>query len=112
MIWPPLKAWTSNCLIQGERYFVAINYGGRQLERWVVLMSVLDSSVVFKVSFSELMDASNWIFGWDENNYSDSSDLVNINTEKINIKCSYPSVDSGLTIPITKDFIRPWFRNI
>ena len=112
MIWPPIKAWTSNSLIQGERYFVAINYGGRQLERWVVLMSVLDSSVVFKVSFSELMDASNWECGWDENNYSDSSDLVNTNTEKINIKGSYPSVDSGLTIPITKNFIRPWFRNI
>ena len=112
MIWPPIKAWTSNSLIQGERYFVAINYGGRQLERWVVLMSVLDSSVVFKVSFSELMDASNWECGWDENNYSDSSDLVNTNTEKTTIKCSYPSVDSGLTIPITKNFIRPWFRNI
>jgi tryptophan-rich hypothetical protein len=112
MIWPPIKAWTSNSLIQGERCFVAINYGGRQLERWVVLMAVLDSSVVFKVSFSELMDASNWKCGWDENNYSDSSDLVNTNTEKINIKYSYPSVDSGLTIPMTKNFIRPWFRNI
>ena len=112
MIWPPLKAWTSNCLIQGERYFVAINYGGRQLERWVILMSVLDSSVVVKVSFSQLIDASNWKCGWDENNYSDSSDLVNTNIEITTIKCSYPSVDSGLTIPITKNFIRPWFGNI
>ena len=111
MIWPPIKAWTSNSLIQGERYFVAINYGGRKLERWVILMSVLDSSVVVKVSFSQLIDASTWTCGWDENNYSNSSDLVNTNTEIKNIKCSYPSVDSGLTIPITKNFIRPWFRN-
>ena len=112
MIWPPVKAWTSKFTIKDNLYFVAINYGGKLLDRWVLLMSVLDSSVVVKVSFSQLIDSSNWKCGWDENNYSDSSDLVNINTEIKTIKCSYPSVDSGLTIPITKDFIRPWFGNI
>ena len=112
MKWPPAKAWTSKNFIQGQRHFVAINYGGESKERWVILMSVIDSSLLLNVSWSQLIDPSNWKCGWDENNYSDSSDLVNTKTEKINIKYSYPSVDSGLTIPITKNCIRPWFRNI
>ena len=113
MIWPPLKAWTSINLIKGQRHFVAINYGGKLLERWVILMSVLDSKVVIKVVFSELVDPSNWKCGWDQNNYSDYSTLNNSkNNSKVETrisKCSNPSFDSGLTIPITKNFIRPWF---
>ena len=112
MIWPPTKAWTSNSLIQGERYFVAINYGGRQLERWVILMSVLDSSVVIRVAWSKLVDPSNWECGWDENNYSNSSKLIMDKKEIANTEFIQPSVDSGLTIPITEKAIRPWFSNI
>ena len=112
MIWPPVKAWTSKYLIEGRRYFVAINHGGKQLERWVVLMSVLDSNVVVKVSFSELVDPSIWECGWDENNYLDFSDLDNTNVDRRITNCSHPSFDSGLTIPITKKFIRSWFCNI
>ena len=77
MIWPPLKAWTSKSSVHGQVYFVAINYGGEFLDRWVVLMSVLDSSVVVKVSWSKLIDPSSWKCGWDENNYSNSSKLIN-----------------------------------
>ena len=40
MIWPPVKAWTSKVSIDGQVHFVAINYGGKLLNRWVVLMSV------------------------------------------------------------------------
>ena len=111
MNWPPLRAWTSKNNIEGQRYFVAINYGGELLERWVVLMSVLDSTVVIKVFFQKLVDPSSWECGWDESNYSDSSALSNSKVETITSNCSYPSVDSGLTIPITKNFIRPWFGN-
>ena len=64
MIWPPVKAWTSNVCIDGQLYFVAINYGGKLKKRWVVLMSVLDSSVVVKVSWLQLIDPSNWRCGW------------------------------------------------
>ena len=56
MIWPPVKAWTSKLYIEDQLHFVAINYGGKLLDRWVVLMSVLDSSVVVKVSCSQLVD--------------------------------------------------------
>ena len=77
MIWPPVKAWTSEYFIDDQLYFVAINYGGKLLDRWVLLMSVLDSSVVLKVSWSQLNDTSKWKCGWDENNFANSSKLVN-----------------------------------
>ena len=112
MIWPPLKAWTSKKNIKGQRYFVAINYGGKPLDRWVVLISVLESSLVIKVSWKQLVDPTIWECGWDDNNQSDSSKIVNPKYEIITTEFTYPSVDSGLTIPITKNNIRPWFHNI
>ena len=112
MIWPPLKAWTSKCSIYGQGHFVAINYGGELLNRWVILMSVLDSNLVIKVSWSQLIDISNWEPGWDERSYIESSKLVN-NKSNIEItEFSCPSIDSGLTIPICEDTIRPWFDKI
>ena len=112
MIWPPAKAWTSNVSIDGQVHFVAINYGGELLNKWVVLMSVLDSSVVVKVSWSELVDSSDWGSGWDGINQGEYSKLVknigNMETKEF----SYPSADSGLTIPISKKAIRPWFESI
>ena len=112
MIWPPLKAWTSKKYIDEQLYFVAINYGGKFLDRWVILMSVLDSSVVIKVLWSQLLDSSKWECGWNEEQYSNSfSKKVNNKFEKRTTTITYPSVDSGLTIPITKNIIRPWFRN-
>ena len=112
MIWPPLKAWTSKIYIEGQIYFVAINYGGKLLERWVILMSVLDSSVVVRVSWSQLINSSDWVCGWDETNYSSFSKMVNNKYEAITNNCPHPSVDSGLTMPITKNIIRPWFDEI
>ena len=112
MNWPPVKAWTSKVYIQKQRHFVAINYGGDLLERWVVLMSVIDSNVVVKVSWSQLVDPSSWECGWDGNNQSNSSKLVNSKCEIGTTNFTDLSVDSGLTIPITKDIIRPWFVNI
>ena len=76
MNWPPVKAWTSKAYIKKQRHFVAINYGGDLLERWVVLMSVIDSSILTKVSWVELIDPSIWQCGWDEINYVISSNLV------------------------------------
>ena len=112
MIWPPVKAWTSKFHIEDQLHFVAINYGGKLLERWVLLMSVLDSSVVVKVSWSQLVDSSNWECGWIENNYSNSSKLVNSKGEIRTTNYTHLSDDSGLTIPITKNIIRPWFYNV
>ena len=111
MNWPPVKAWTNKKSINGQKHFVAINYGGRIIKRWVILMSVIDSTVVVEVSKSELDDQSIWSCGWDENDYLDSPDLINSKYKIITTKGNHPSLDSGLTIPITKNIIRPWFVN-
>tara|TARA_Y100001968_G_C19232070_1_gene654974 strand:+ start:471 stop:806 length:336 start_codon:yes stop_codon:yes gene_type:complete len=110
MIWPPVKAWTSKFCIDQKIHFVAINYGGETHEKWVVLMSVIDSSVIVKVPWSQLVDSSQWVPGWDHVCNTDRSKLVNKATYKIT-DFNSPSIDSGLTIPITLDNIRPWFEN-
>ena len=76
MIWPPLKAWTSKFSIDGNFHFVAINYGGQGIERWVVLMSVIDGSMLVKVPWSKLVNPSKCKCVLDENNYYISSELV------------------------------------
>tara|TARA_Y100001968_G_C19229052_1_gene653548 strand:- start:383 stop:721 length:339 start_codon:yes stop_codon:yes gene_type:complete len=111
MIWPPVKAWTSKQYISDQVYFVAINYGGKSLKRWVVLMSVLDASVVVKVPWSQLIDLNKWQCGWAENNYLNSSKSIKTKSHLKTTQCNNPSVDSGLTLPITKKIIRPWFGN-
>jgi len=112
MIWPPVKAWTSKSCIRGQVYFVAINYGGELLDRWVILMSVIDSTLVLKVSWSQLVDLSNWEAGWDERNYLVLSKLTNNISDVETTQLSHPSTDSGLTIPISENTIRPWFNKI
>jgi len=109
MIWPPVKAWTSKFYIDGIVHFVAINYGGEFQNKWVVLMSVLDSSLVVKVPWSQLVDSSKWESGWNEINNIEPAEFVN---NKADLKITdfvHPSTDSGLTIPISKNTIRPWF---
>ena len=115
MTWPPVKAWTSKVNINGQVHFVAINYGGKSLKRFVVLMSVLDSSVVVKVSWSKLVDSSNWESGWDEENHVDHEECSKLVNNKDDVKTTnfhHPSNDSGLTIPISENTIRPWFEKV
>ncbi|MBW3041653.1 TIGR02450 family Trp-rich protein [Prochlorococcus marinus] len=108
MNWPPFKAWTCRYEVEGHSHFVAINYGGKHQDRWVLLMSVLDSSVVLKVPWLELDDLLYWECGWSPK----PSKLVNNKTKIKTTNCIHLSIDSGLTIPITKDSIRPWFNTI
>ena len=109
MNWPPVKAWTSKKFIEKRNHFVAINYGGELHKKWVILMSVIDSSVVVMVSWSQLVDSSKWVPGWnDENNITSSKSSNAASIKKIDF--IQPSIDSGLTIPITVDTIRPWFE--
>ena len=112
MIWPPLKSWTSKLPIYGQVHFVAINHGGELLNRWVILMSVLDSNLVVKVHWSQLVDLNYWEPGWDERSYKESSELVNNKSNLETTEFSHPSIDSGLTIPISGKTIRPWFEEI
>ncbi len=112
MIWPPVKAWTSKSYIKEQLYFVAINYGGELLNRWVILMSVIDSSVIVKVSWSQLVDSSCWEPGWVQIENVELYKIVNSKGDLRTSEFSCPSKDSGLTIPISKDTIRPWFFKI
>ena len=109
MMWPPVKAWTSKSYINGQVHFVAINYGGKLQERWVILMSVIDSSLVVKVSWPQLVNPSNWVCGWENKNFPNPTKVANIKYELINTNFKHASIDSGLTIPITENIIRPWF---
>ena len=109
MIWPPVKAWTSKICIDNNHHFVAINYGGELHKKWIILMSVIDSSVVVKVYLSQLVDSSQWVQGWNDEKYVPSTKSSNTSAVKA-IDLPYPSVDSGLTIPITVDNVRPWFE--
>ena len=112
MIWPPVKAWTSKVYINGQVHFVAINYGGELLSRWVVFMSVADSSVVIKVSWSKLVDLSSWEAGWDERNLIDSSEIAWNKSVEETAEFAPLSIDSGLTIPISQNTVRPWVEKL
>tara|TARA_Y100001968_G_scaffold250560_1_gene235634 strand:+ start:297 stop:635 length:339 start_codon:yes stop_codon:yes gene_type:complete len=112
MIWPPVKAWTSKIAIGGHNYFIAINYGGKQQNKWILFMSVLDSRIVVKVNCSQLTFQDNWECGWIENIHSISSKSINYKFEDETSIYFYPSSDSGLTVPINTDKIRPWFVRI
>tara|TARA_Y100001968_G_C18981318_1_gene536956 strand:- start:138 stop:473 length:336 start_codon:yes stop_codon:yes gene_type:complete len=109
MIWPPVKAWTSKVSVDSKYHFVAINYGGELHKKWVILMSVIDSSVVVKVSWNQLVDSSLWVPGWNDEKNVDPPKSINVAAVKT-IDFTHPSIDSGLTIPITEDTIRPWFE--
>ncbi len=109
MIWPPVKAWTSKVVIHGHVHFVAINHSGELVKKWVIMMAVLDSRVIVKVFWSQLVESSNWETGWNEINYVKSSKLVKNKSDLKTIDSFYPSLDSGLTVPISKNNIRPWF---
>ncbi len=110
MHWPPLKAWTSKSQICGSRHFVAINYGGEIIDRWIHMTSVLDGSISMKISCSDLQDPSKWIEGWEANDFLETP-VAFVKQCDINLCHSMqPSDDSGLSIPIFKKEIRPWFK--
>ena len=109
MTWPPVKAWTSKLSIDGSFHFVAINYGGELQNKWVVLISVLDSSLVLKVPWSQLVDSSKWEAGWKEIKNIETTGFVNNEADLKTTDFVHPSTDSGLTIPISENTIRPWF---
>ena len=114
MKWPPNKAWTSCCLREGFRHFVAINYGGKGDDRWVNLVSVLDGDSRLHIPWREMKDSTKWKTGWlqlrreeaDPIRYKELEDK----SEKYLIEdiCLHPSKDSGFLIPSPYDHIRPW----
>ncbi len=108
MNWPPNKAWTSIDPILGQRHFVAINYGGDGIDRWVNLVSVLDGKVRLRVLWKELNIISRWKSGW--LNFSKARDLSKFQNDLITDECClHPSEDSGLLPSANVPPKRPWF---
>ena len=111
MKWPPIKSWTSLSLQKGFRHFVAINYGGIGIDRWVLLVSVLDGRSRLIVKWNDLKNDTKWIPGWlsltrdEANPTSLTSTAKEKDTDPI---CLHPSKDSGLLIPSETISIRPW----
>ncbi len=116
MRWPPNKAWTSSSLRQGYRHFVAINYGGKGNDRWVILVSVLDGNIRLKVLWDEMKDSAKWITGWlqlpkDQSiGISEEKSIIEAEENSSLEACLHPSEDSGLRIPSSINSIRPWFQ--
>ncbi len=109
--WPPNKAWTCTSKRNGFRHFVAINYGGEGIKRWVLMVSVLDGKVRFIVDWIELIDVSKWQSGWMQLSREEANSPMNaVSSEEIhkNQTCLHPSIDSGLLAPLRESFVRPW----
>ena len=112
--WPPVKAWTNIRNDRYNMYFVAINYGIKNNEYYVHLVSLIDGSVCFDISFESLKDSDIWLPGWKDlseasedafpsgGEFKDSKPLDNKS-----YRC--PSADSGLNIPTETTFIREWY---
>ncbi len=117
MKWPPYKAWTSTRLRNGYRHFVAINYGEDKIKRWALMVSVLDTNTCLTISYKELCDLNEWNIGWldiprDEANPPPPSSKSLPDKEFLDQSSLILSVslDSGLAIPISRNQLRPWFR--
>ena len=111
MRWPPVKAWTSTTLRGGFRHFVAINYGGTDKDRWVLMISVLDGKSRMIIPWTDMKDSDKWVSGWmslsrDEANSRDSFSVLMQNES--DAYCLHPSRDSGLLIPSDIRAIRAW----
>jgi len=114
MRWPPVKSWTSSLPIKGFRHFVAINYGGKGIDRWVILVAVLDGKASLRILWSEMNDGSKWSTGWLEVNRVNANSLVDktrddkTDTTIEDQTCLHPSEDSGLLVPTNIISPRPW----
>ena len=116
MHWPPSKAWTSVQAIKGFRHFVAINYGGKGIDRWVNLVSVLDGDVNLRVEWSTLKNKSIWSSGWKQidltkNEHSDINVLdQKQEQELLESSCFHLSSDSGFLDNNVESNVRSWWE--
>ena len=58
------KFWTSNKPINGLRHFVLVNETKEKENIIVLMVSVLDSEINLKITYTELMKSGNWNKGW------------------------------------------------
>ena len=58
------KFWTSSKPINGLRHFVLVNETKEKGNITVLMVSVLDSEINLKTTYTELMKSGNWNKGW------------------------------------------------
>ena len=56
--------WTSNKTIKGLRHFVLVNKTKEKGQFFVLMVSVIDCEINFKISYKELLNSGNWEKGW------------------------------------------------
>ena len=56
--------WTSKKTINGLRHFVLVNETKEKGNIIVLMVSVLDSEINLKTTYTELMNSGNWNKGW------------------------------------------------
>ena len=56
--------WTSKTPINGLRHFVLVNETREKRNRIILMVSVLDSEINLKITYSELINSGNWDKGW------------------------------------------------
>jgi len=56
--------WTSKKTINGLRHFVLLNETKEQGNITFLMVSVLDSEIILKTSYEELINSGNWQKGW------------------------------------------------
>jgi len=56
--------WTSNKPINGLRHFVLVNEIKEKGITSFLMVSVLDSEIIFKTTYEELINSGNWHKGW------------------------------------------------
>ena len=56
--------WTSTKTINGLRHFVLVNETEEKGNISFLMVSVLDSEIIFKTTYEELINSGNWQKGW------------------------------------------------
>ena len=56
--------WTSKKPIKGLRHFVLVNETREKGNKIVLMVSVIDSEINFKITYEELISSGNWDKGW------------------------------------------------
>ena len=56
--------WTSNKTIKGLRHFVLVNETKEKGNISFLMVSVLDSEIILKTTYEELINSGNWYKGW------------------------------------------------
>ena len=56
--------WTSKQPINGLRHFVLLNMTEEKEKKILLMVSVVDCDINFKITYEDLLNSGNWYLGW------------------------------------------------